>query len=215
MTGGEAQPTQFITNAAKDIPLLRRFNSSGATVTPSLGLNGTDLNDSIALSHFLLDTFNDHTREVRMGAAQVGDMLHIHLDASGLITSEATGGLATGAGLGVGAGTLIAGCIANSALGRTNAISITPFNLSANDATQLASVATQAAEYCTTYYLLLVTTYFCTSYLYFCTPRRQRWLQTQLTTYYLLLTPVLTIYYLGSGGCEHNCRRGRSDRRIT
>ena len=78
LQGGEVSvpPTQFVSNAPQSTEMLRYFNNS-ALVWEELSSV-----DSRQLSSVLLASYDEHGREVRMGAAQTFDTLHLNLDAS-------------------------------------------------------------------------------------------------------------------------------------
>ena len=66
-------PTEFVSTAPQSTELLRQMNTS------ALVWHHVNAPDSLNLSHYLLDTYNSHVREIRMGAGAVADTIFLNV----------------------------------------------------------------------------------------------------------------------------------------
>ncbi len=77
------------THSAHRLPRALSFSHCGACLTARVSprvwcrWKHVDASDSRNLSRYLLDTYNTHEREVRMGAAVVSDTLNIQIHLQG------------------------------------------------------------------------------------------------------------------------------------
>jgi len=101
------QRTQFVHNVPLNHPIMARLNASALSFYPVEG-------NSADISRYLLDTYNDHDRDLRIGSLAMPDMLSVNITAAlssfeewrGAMGGNATGAAGTGAAADVGAAAL-------------------------------------------------------------------------------------------------------------